>query len=243
MKYFTLIILVTLFQAAFSQMKPLEELTSQEESSWRLVEEWIGKAKNDVEILERDSIKADTALYRLQMNTSSLMAAVVYESGGILVDNGWIRILGSGSDKLKRSLPEWNKGKSFDEYGEGMAFVLIADDVVGGFYALNGGQFGDEGIGQVFYFAPDNIKWEPLGIEYSDFIYWAFTGDIGQFYEGLRWKNWEEEVLAMGADKAMSFSPYLWTKYVDLEKLSRKAVSMKEMWEIQMVVKMQLMNK
>jgi hypothetical protein len=243
MKYFMFIVLLGLFQNGFSQMKPPEELISKEESSWRLVEDWIGQAKNEVEILERDSIKADSALYRLQMTTSSLLAAVVYETGGILVDNGWIRILGSGSDKLKRSLPEWNKGKSFDEYGDGMSFVLIADDAVGGFYALNGGQFGDEGMGQVFYFSPDNIAWESLGIEYSDFIYWAFTGDIGQFYKGLRWQNWEEEVKEMGGDKAMSFSPYLWTKYTDLEKLSRRAVTMKEMWGIQMVVKGQLMKK
>jgi hypothetical protein len=40
------------------------------------------------------------------------MGAIIYETGGLLVDNGWIRILGSGHKKLDRNLPEWNKGKS-----------------------------------------------------------------------------------------------------------------------------------
>jgi len=58
------------------------------------------------------------------------MGAVVNETGVILVDNGWIRILGSGSEKLKRSLPKWNKGKSFSDFGQAMPFLLIADDAI-----------------------------------------------------------------------------------------------------------------
>lgn len=67
--------------------------------------------KNEIEILPKDSIQADSALFRTQVTTRSPMGAIIYETGGILVDNGWIRILGSGSEKLKRNFPEWNKGK------------------------------------------------------------------------------------------------------------------------------------
>lgn len=223
-------------------MRPLAELINKEDSGFRLVEDWIKEAKNEVEILEKDSTKANIALYRTQVTTRSPMGAIIYETGGVLVDNGWIRILGSGSDKMKRSLPEWNRGKSFEEYGQAPPFLLIADDVIGGFFALNGGGFGDEDLGTIYYFSPDKLEWEPLGIGYSDFIYWTFTGDIKQFYEGLRWKKWKKEVKEMGADRAMNFFPFLWTKYDNLEESSRKDVPIEEMWGLQMEVRNQLIN-
>ena len=37
----------------------------------------------------------------MQMPTSSPMGAVIYETGGILIHYGWLRILGSGSFKLR----------------------------------------------------------------------------------------------------------------------------------------------
>ena len=170
------------------------------------------------------------------------MGAIIYETGGILVDDGWIRILGSGSDRMKRNLAEWNKGKSFEEYGEVPSFLLVADDVIGGFFALNGGGFGKEDLGKIYYFSPDDLEWEPLGLGYSDFIYWTFTGDIKQFYEGLRWKKWKKEVKKIGADRGINFYPFLWTKYDDIEKLSRKDVPIEEIWKLQIDLKTQLIN-
>ena len=64
--------------------------------------------------------------------------------GGILIENGWIRILGSGSAKLNRSLPEWNLGKSYMEFGQTSPFLLVADDAIGGFFILNGGGLGND---------------------------------------------------------------------------------------------------
>ena len=217
----------------FSQkmnMKPLEELINTEEPGWDLVEDWLKEAKNEVEVLERNPMQADSALHRAQVTTRSPMGAIIYETGGILVDNGWIRILGSGSDKLDRSLPEWNKGKSFDDYGHAMPFVLIADDAIGGFFALNGGQFSNQNLGKVYYFSPDNLEWELLELGYSDFIYWTFTGNVEQFYKGVRWKDWKTEVKNMKTNEAVHFYPYLWTKYEDIEDLSRKAVPLEEIW-------------
>lgn len=245
MKYFALVIFIFQIQFGYSQkteMRPLEELINKKDSGWKLVKEWKSEAKNKIEILDKDSIKADSVLYRTQVTTRSPMGAIIYETGGILVDNGWIRILGSGSDKMKRDLAEWNKGKSFEEYGEVPSFLLIADDVIGGFFALNGGGFGKEDLGKIYYFSPDALEWEPLGIGYSDFIYWTFTGDIKQFYEGLRWKEWKKEIKKSGADRGINFYPPLWTKYDDLEKLSRKDVSMEETWTLQVESLYRLIN-
>ncbi|MEM6967607.1 MAG: DUF2625 domain-containing protein [Bacteroidota bacterium] len=223
-------------------MKPLHKLINKENAAWVLIEKWIKKATNKVDVLARDSNQAEIALYRTQVTTRSTMGAIIYETGGLLVDDGWIRILGSGSDFLKRNLPAWNKGKSFEQYGQSPSFLLVADDAIGGFFALNAGAFGSEDIGKVFYFSPDNLNWESLGVGYSDFLYWSFTGNINQFYAGLRWTGWQEEVRAMGADRAINFYPFLWTEYDDLEKLSRKDVSVEEMWSLQMDIRNQLKN-
>lgn len=76
--------------------------------------------------------------------------------------------------KLNRTLPDWNKGKSFNEFGERPPFLLIADDAVGGFFALNGGQLGKD-PGKVYYLSPDNLQWESLNISYSDFLDFCFN--------------------------------------------------------------------
>ncbi|WP_439697389.1 DUF2625 family protein [Mucilaginibacter sp. AW1-7] len=94
-------------------MRSVAELTN-DTSAWPLLLQDIKAAKNKVEILP--AFNGKDALYQTQVTTHSYMGAVIYFTGGILVDNGWLRILGSGSEKLKRSLPGWNKGKSFNEF-------------------------------------------------------------------------------------------------------------------------------
>ncbi|SDM08394.1 Protein of unknown function DUF2625 [Catalinimonas alkaloidigena] len=242
MKYLAFCLVAIQLQTGFGQttpMRSLEELVNREDPGWRFVEEWIEEATNQVEVLKRDAKKADAALYQTQVTTRSPMGAIIYETGGILVDHGWIRILGSGSAKMTRSLPEWNKGKLAGELGQGTTLLLIADDAIGGYFALNGGAFGND-LGKVYYFSPDNLEWEPLDVGYSEFVYWAFTGDLEQFYEGLRWNTWRKEVSLMDGDQVVHFFPYLWTEYEDLEKLSRKAVPVEEMWNLQMDLKNQL---
>jgi Protein of unknown function DUF2625 len=181
--------------------------------------------------LPKTAARADSNLLNTQVTTRSPMGAVIYETGGILIDNGWLRILGSGSTKLDRGIAEWNKGKSFKEYGEAYSFTLIADDAIGGFFAINGGGLGKD-LGKLYYFSPDNLKWEPMEIGYSDFLVWAFQTNLDEFYKGYRWKNWKDEVLKMKSNQAFSFYPYLWTKHDGIEKLSRKAIPIEEIYSL-----------
>lgn len=99
-------------------MRSVDELINNTEPGWTLVQQWINSAKNKVEVLSCDTAKAKDALYKTQVTTRSPMGAIIYSTGGLLVDNGWIRILGSGNSKLNRTLPDWNKGKSFKEFGD-----------------------------------------------------------------------------------------------------------------------------
>ncbi len=221
--------------AQSNKAHPLSELVNNEDPGWALVQEWIKEGSNKVEVLPKQHQSAEKALLQLQVTTRSPMGAIVYETGGILVDDGWIRILGSGSEKLDRSIMEWNKGKSFTNDGEQPSFLLIADDVIGGFFAINAGAFGQEEIGKTFYFSPDNLEWEPLGLGYSEFLTFCFSGDIDKFYEGLRWTNWREEVRKIDGQKGIHCFPFLWTaEGKDLNKVSRRAVPVQELWSLYM---------
>ncbi|WP_130734657.1 DUF2625 domain-containing protein [Flavobacterium sp. J27] len=213
MKRIIVLLLILIIQSVMAQqnMKPVSELLNLTDSGWPIVEDWINTAKNKVEILNLDSNSDKDALYHTQVTTRSPMGAIVYNSGGLIIDDGWIRILGAGNSKLNRSISNWNKGKSFLEYGEQPSFLLIADDAIGGFFILNGGALGND-LGYIYYLAPDSLEYEPLEITYSEFILFCLNNDLDTFYQGFRWKNWKNEVKNLGYDNIFSFFPYLWTQ-------------------------------
>lgn len=237
---FILLSLLALPSMAQKNMKPVEELINTSEPGWPLVQRWIKKAKNKVEVLPRDSVKATEALFQTQVTTRSPMGAIVYSSGGILVDDGWIRILGSGNQRLDRSLPAWNKGLTFFEYGDRPPFLLIADDVVGGFFALNGGYLGND-MGNVYYLSPDNLEWEPLKMTYSEFLHFCFEGRLDKFYKSMRWKDWKNEISGVDGNQVFNFYPFLWTKEgKDISKCSRRAIPVREQFSFNMAMQKQL---
>ena len=219
---------------AQNKMRPLTELINKESDTWDLVQGWIKNAKNVVQVLPKDSAKADEELYKTQVTTRSPMGTVIHETGGILVDNGWIRILGSGSSQLNRSVMEWNKGKSYQQQGEQPSFLLIADDVIGGFYAINAGGLDLTGKGKVFYYGPDDIKWVNTDMSYSDFLNFCFSGNLKEYYRGLRWTNWKKDVAETDGDSGFVFYPFLWSKEgkKDINKNSRKKVTISEIWAL-----------
>lgn len=216
------------------KMKPLEQLIIKESDTWNILKKQIIDAKNPVMILPKDGLAADSTLFQAQVTTNSPMGAVIYETGGILIDSGWIRILGSGSQQLSRTLMTWNKGKSYNKIGARPSFLLIADDVIGGFYAINGGGIDTTDIGKVFYFSPDDITWNNLHLSYSGFLNFCFLGNLNEYYKGLRWKNWQKDVGKLNGDFGFSFFPFLWTKEgrKDINKNDRKLVPMQELWDL-----------
>jgi len=221
-------------------MRPVEDLINSKEPGWPLVQEWINSAKNKVEVLSCDTIKAKDALFKAQVTTRSPMGAIIYSTGGILVDNGWIRILGSGSIRLPRSLPDWNKGKTSETPGQKPAFYLVADDAIGGFFAINGGGLGKD-PGKMYYLSPDNLEWEPMEKTYSEFLLFCFSGDLEKYYSGYRWKGWRKEVDSISGDQTFNFFPPLFTKEgKDLNKSSRKPIPVEEQYSYTLEMRRQL---
>jgi hypothetical protein len=214
-------------------LKSVDQLIDKQKTGWDLVMQWKKEATNQLEILPRNPTKAETALHYTQVSTHSPMGAIIYETGGILIDGGWLRILGSGAEGMNRSLPEWNKGKAFDVYGEQPSFLLVADDALGGFFAINGGGISNNEIGTIFYFAPDNLKWESTGLDYANFIIFCFSGALDKFYEGLRWTGWQQDVKNISGDKGILCDPLLYTKGgQNINKVKRKLVPVQELWDM-----------
>ncbi|MEO8587829.1 MAG: DUF2625 domain-containing protein [Flavobacteriales bacterium] len=226
---------LTVFAQQPQGRRSLEELINRNEPGWDLVQKWIKEAKNAVEVLPSDPVRADSALLQAQVTTRSPMGAIIHGSGGILVDHGWIRILGSSNARLGRSVMEWNRGKSFEKIGERPSFLLVADDALGGFFAINAGALDTTDMGKVFYFGPENLTWVSTGLAYSEFLVFCFSGDLNDFYQGLRWKGWESEVGRLDGDQAFHCVPYLFTaEGKNIAQVDRKAVPIQELWDLYM---------
>ena len=205
-----------------SQRK-LKELINTTEPGIEILKQLVSDAEVQCELLPPGPEREQALLY-LQVTTRSALGAFAYDTGGLLVDDGWLRLLGSGHPKLTRSLHEWNSPRT-----DG-AFYLIGDDAAGGFYAINGGAFGDD-LGAVYYWPPDDLEWESLEMGHTDFVATFLTQQIEAFYETLRWSTWREDVKALPADSSFAFYPFLWTKEGSLEGSSRSIVPVSELWE------------
>jgi hypothetical protein len=92
-------------------MKTLEELTGTDQPAIDLIREWVSSAENQCDILPPSS-EQDAVLLEVQVTTRSTMGAVAFETGGIFVDHGWLRFLGSGHRKLPRTMPGWNQDRA-----------------------------------------------------------------------------------------------------------------------------------
>jgi hypothetical protein len=140
---------------------------------------------------------------------------------------------------LPRTLPGWNKGRTWSDEQFPPPILVVADDVVGGSFAINGGAL--EGPpGHVHYFAPDRLEWESLERGYSDFLQWALQGDLEEFYEGQRWLKWPEDVAMLAGDQAFSIYPFLWAQGPPVEERDRRPVPMAELFGVQFDIQRRL---
>lgn len=211
-------------------MRPLDQLINDQDSALPFVIE-TAEAQPGRCVVHPPSQEAGDVLYRTQVTTRSPMGSIAYHTGGISVLGGWLRILGSGSPQIPRSLPDWNEGRS-------SGFYLVADDVFGGFFALDGGALGP-GKGQVFYFAPDSLCWEALDRSYSEFLMWACS-DFRGFYDGMTWPDCQTAISKLGPDRCFFFYPPLWSAERVLPPEELRDVPVSEAWGFQMDVAMQM---
>ncbi len=204
-------------------MKSLEDLIDSRDPALSLIEKMLGAATLSYQLLP-PSTESGRVLSSLQVTTRSTLGAIAYETGGLLIDHGWLRVLGSGHPQLSRNLVDWNNGRAD-------AYLLVADDAAGGFFSINGGGLGDD-VGAMYYWAPDTLRWEQLDIGYTDFLGWALSDRLATFYDGLRWDGWRSDLQELRADQCFSFFPFLWTREGSIDESSRTLIDVGEQFEI-----------
>lgn len=211
--------------------RAVEELIDAEHDAWEECKSLLSEGRNELAILNVPPTVGEQTLYNIQVTTRSYLGVIAYNTGGILIDDGWIKLLGSPHPEVYGDLASWNgldEGTALLPIIEGV--FVIAYDVSGGFFALNGGRLG--AANTVFYFAPDCLEWEDTELSYSEFIQWIADGDLGLFYETCRFEGWEEVVLGLEPKQVLSYYPPLWTKEGSGSTSDKRPISIAEAWKV-----------
>lgn len=197
-------------------MRELCELVDVERPAWPVLSRIFEANPLDVRVLPPDPEHPWRCLMRLQVGAGSFLGSVAPESGGVLVDGGWLRVHGGGCADLP-ALDRVNgmDGMDGDDGAVRPARLVVAHDVLGGVFALNGPEPESSGYpgapGEMVYFAPDNLEWETLGAGYSGWWEWLLAGHLTEFYEGLLWPGWRAETADLHPSKGVTVYPFLWS--------------------------------
>jgi len=170
-----------------------------EESAWPTVQRQLEESAVDVEVLPVTMTEGVDPLAGLQLTEWSTLGAIAVHTGGLLLDNRWLRVLGGGAHGLP-ALAEQNSLESSRSH------LVVAFDVLGGQFAIDGGGLG-VAAGEVCYWGPDTLAWSGIGVGYSAFLSWALGGGLAEFYGSLRWEGWQEENRVLRVDHGWSLYP------------------------------------
>lgn len=210
--------------------RPIAELSEVEDPAWPALSRAIVGAPMRVQVLPLDRANGKWVLERLQVTARSVLGALALECGGLLVDHGWVRILGGGAD----GIPDLATANGLGDAGsttDPPGLLHVAHDVLGGRFAIDGGALG-VAPGQVCYFAPDSLGWEGLGVGHGDFVGSMIGGGSAQFYEGHRWPGWEEETTALPLTHGFSlWPPPFSVEGRNVSAASRRVVPLAELFD------------
>ena len=206
--------------------RSLRALVEVDSPAWPGLQRAVAEARHGVEVLPRDAARSAATLEALQVTVRSTLGAVAYETGGLLVDHGWIRLLGGGSEHAQ-GLADWNGLAGTPQLEGTRGLLLVGYDLIGGFFALDGAA-----AGEAVYFAPDTLGWERLERGYTELVHFFLQGDLDGYYP-LRWRGWEAEAAEVPFDRALSLLPPPWTKEGrDLSRVSRRAIPARQIWSV-----------
>ncbi|MFG3015129.1 DUF2625 family protein [Streptomyces cinerochromogenes] len=217
-------------------MREFDELTQVDDPAWPELQQTFTAAAVPVRVLPADPDEGRRCLLQLQVTTRSVLGALTLHCGGLVLDDGWLRVYGAGS--VAGGLPSLGRVNGFpgefDAHWHPAAGLVVGHDVLGGVFCLNGSDPAGSGRpgapGQLTYFAPDTLAWEALDIGHSAWIDWLVSGGTERFYAGLRWPGWRAEAAALDLSQGISVVPFLWSKeaHEDLAATSRRAVPLRE---------------
>jgi hypothetical protein len=114
-----------------------------DQSAWTEVTATMAAAPYPVKVLPADAAQAQGCLAALGITTGSWLGAVVANTGGVLIDHGWLRVLGYGHGGLPSVAVEPGR-------------LTVGHDVLGGQFAWLPARPGAKPT--VHYFGPDTLS-------------------------------------------------------------------------------------
>jgi hypothetical protein len=219
------------------ELDPLDD----DGTSWPALVDLLLRSFAAPRILPVRREQARAGLLQLDVAAGSALGAIALNCGGILLYDGWLRIFG-GSPCPEEGLPSIGQINAFpahlDRAWTPMQGLVVAHDVLGGVFALNGLRPGPArpGVpGEVIYFDPTSLNWTRMRISHSEWLSWCVSGELPHFYDGLLWPGWRNDVQALRADQGIAVSPALWSEEAALagHDLTRTVVAMADLLEVQ----------
>ncbi|WP_394620557.1 DUF2625 family protein [Lentzea sp. JNUCC 0626] len=84
-------------------MWDITELTDVDDPGWPLVLEAVAEGSTSCVVLPPDADACRSALLQLQVTARSLLGAVVLNSGGLVLADGWLRVYGGSGGAMASS--------------------------------------------------------------------------------------------------------------------------------------------
>lgn len=216
-------------------MRTVDELMATPDPAWPDLAEEL-RSNPQITILPIAAAAGREALYSLQVTARSRLGALALHTGGLLVDDGWLRVLGGGSDS---GLPSLAQANGLPGNEQPPAALVVGHDVLGGRFEVNGpdpAAIGRSGsAGEVCYFAPDTLEWTCLGAGHGAWLSWIASGGTAEFYATLRWPGWQEEASALQLSDGITVYPFLWSQEAqrDLAGTTRRPAPMIDLFSLQ----------
>ena len=204
-----------------------EELTNVPDPAWDAIRD-LADQNPSTTIVDVDSGQGQKVLWRLQVTAGSYLGALALNSGGVLADHGWFRLLGGGSPHLA-DLAVANSLSEPKEDAVQPPFLFVGYDALGGRFAIDGGGLGVS-AGEVCYFGPDSLAWEGLGGGHVDFVSAAIGGHLADTFAPLRWSGWRKEVGRLLPDQGVAaYPPPFSQEGKDIGAATRRPVPVQEL--------------
>jgi hypothetical protein len=217
-------------------VRKIHELMQVSQPAWPALQDELRQTSVTIDIRPVDADRAQDTLHRVQVTVGSRLGAMALHTGGLLVDHGWLRVLGGGDPSI--GLVDLATANGLDGEPAAPATFLVGFDVVGGRFEVNGaapaavGRPGDPG--EICYFAPEDLTWHALGMGHGEWLSWLAAGNTVAFYAGVRWPDWQDEVKGLPADHGLAIYPFLFTEeaMADLAGTQRAAIPIEQVFGV-----------
>ena len=166
----------------------------------------INSSRHKVTVCPRQG-RANMARNLLGIAGSSVLGAIIDQTGGIVVADGFIKHLG-GDNATGDSLAEVN-GLGDAERASvtaSLGALVVAIDMFGGIFALPT-QATDPSQATVRYLPYDGMVWEDFGIGHGDFVAWSMGESARNLYPS-------QSNCDMSRGSVVRYEPPLWMRTV-----------------------------